>query len=205
VANACVGYGFVINGDGSLGLAGPRSGSWPYGSSGACAVGNANGLRVDTTTGNLWVEPPDIRTSSQLSFTGSSATSSTSWQDFGFASQNFTNADTCRPAILYGEALITWTVSTIPAGSGISIAADVYTTTPGSPGTQTLRYYQPNMTGVGTADINTLTIPFLITVAAGATQTVWMSAAHKLDSGTAGFSTPSLRWTAEVLTSRASW
>lgn len=205
MANACVGYGFVINGDGSLGLAGPRSGSWPYGSSGACAVGSANGLRVDTATGNLWVEPPDLRTGTQLALSGSSGTSSTSWADFGFASQTFTNADTCRTAILSGEALITWTVSTIPAGSGLSVAADVYTSTPGSPGSQTLRHYMPNPLAVGSADVDTLTMPFLITIPAGATQTVWMSAAHKLDAGTASFSTPSLRWTAEVLTSRASW
>lgn len=205
MANACVGPGFVINTDGSLGLAGPRAGTWPYGNTGTCSPANANGLRLDASTGKLWVEPPDLRIGSNPSVTASASTPSTSWQDFGFGSQTFTNTDPCRPTLLYGEVHFTWQLSSIPVGSGLSVAADIYFTTPPSPGSQTLRYYQPNMYTAAISDTGTLSLGFQVQVAAGASQQVWASAAYKLDAGTATFTPQSLKWAVEQLTYRASW
>lgn len=207
MTGVCVGLGFVVNPDASLGLNGPRSVAWPYGSSGSCAIASANGLRIDTVAGNLWAEPPDIHTYSSASATGSSGTITSSYTDAGVGSISINNPDPCRPALVIGELRVTVTASTVAAGSGLTVNGDVYPTSGVSPGSQPVRFYRPNQSTTGAQQVvGTVTLPWQATLTAGQTGAVFVgSFSFKTDSGTSPNPGVSSTWSYEIMTYRSSW
>jgi len=207
MSGVCVGPGFVVNPDGSLGLNGPRSVAWPYGSSGSCAIGSANGLRIDTAAGNLWAEPPDIHTYSSASATGSSGTITTSYTDAGVGSISLNNPDPCRSALVIGELRVTITASAVAAGSGLSVNGDVYPTTGVSPGSQPIRAYRPNQSTTGAQQaVVTVTLPWQATLTPGQVGAVFVgSFSFKVDSGSSANPGTSSSWSYEIMTYRSSW
>jgi hypothetical protein len=185
----CVGAGFVVNPDGSLGLNGPRSILWPYGTSGACTVANANGLRIDTATGNLWAEPPDIRTGASQNNTGSTVTLNTSTQSAGTAVWNLTNPDPCRPCLVVGSVAFTFTATAIPAGTTPKVRADLFTGSPPSiPALNTLtpRWAEQNNSASNQGYTQTITIPFQVQIAAGASLGIQLAVGCESSSASGG-------------------
>lgn len=173
----CVGPGFVVNPDGSLGLSGVRSGPWPY-AGGSCTPAAANGLRIDTTAGNLWAEPPDIRASSQQAFTqAGSFTLSATTTSPGTMVWNVANPDPCRPSLLVGSCAFTFTVSSAPGSSTPKVRADVYTGTPPAPpalSTLTPRWSE-QLGALPAGFTQSFDLPFQVSIPAGGTMGVQLA------------------------------
>jgi len=203
----CVGTGFVVNADGSLGLSGLRSGAWPYGPSGTCSLASINGLRLDATTGNLWVEPVDLRlpATADLSQSGS-LTLSTTPTALAAAVFNVTNPDPCRSALIVGECAFSCVVSNIATTTIPVVRAGIYTGNPPVPpaiASVPVRWSEQNNGSATNAYTITITLPFAVTVAAGATMGVQMQigASNSQNLGTLASGTWAYR--ATVMTQRA--
>lgn len=204
MTGVCVGLGFVVNPDGSLGLNGPRSLAWPY----SCAIGTANGLRVDTVAGNLWAEPPDLHTVATSSATNASYTATSSYSDAGIGSITLNNPDACRPTLVFGELRCTFPAPAVLPGNGLTINGDVYATTGPSPGSQPVRFYRavPSTASGGLQITQTITIPWQYTMTAGQTGQVMVgSFAVKTDGANVAIPSISYTWSYEYMTARASW
>lgn len=187
MAGTCVGPGFVVAPDGTLGLNGPRSGAWPYTGTG-CGIAAANGLRLDAATGNLWAEPPDFRTlvAGQNSASPASAITTTPTL-IAMGNLPVTNPDACRPTLITGSAAVTIYVN-LPGGAGpqnVVVQGGIFQGAP--PGTSTgqpITWYvqnQATLSGQAITPIETFTLPFSYTLAAGASVNItpgfWISAA----------------------------
>lgn len=205
MAGVCVGPGFVVNSDGSLGLNGPRSGTWPY-TGASCGIAQANGLRLDASAG-LWVEPPDLR--QPFSFPGSNSTSlslTTSPQSLNIGGTTFPNADVCRPALLSGAISVTFTVS-VQAGHTANVIGTTYLgSPPSSSGQPTLWSTQNN--GIVTATYtHTLTLPYSYSLTAGQTGAVLGAALWATADASSVASLNGISWSANgtAMTSRTTW
>lgn len=204
MTGVCVGPGFKVNPDASLGLNGPRAGVWPYTSSGPCSIASANGVRLDAAKG-LWAEPPDLRVPAAAS--GTNATPSgvtTSWQSMAVAAQTFTNPDPCRPAQLFGALEVTFTLQ-IPAGVTVTVNGGVYNTTPPAPASIPAVWSMSNPSAATISVTETVTLPYSFAVAAGATATIAGSFWYEGSSASGTFTSAAWNYAATGMTARTSW
>lgn len=204
MTGVCVGPGFKVNPDASLGLNGPRPGAWPYASSGPCSPANANGVRLDPTAG-LWAEPPDLR--GPATAAGSNAVPSgitTSWQSMGVTAQSFTNPDACRPVQLFGALEVTFTLQ-IPAGQTVTVNGAAYNTTPPAPAGIPTVWSRSNPSGATLTVTDTVTLPYSYAVAGGATAAVAGAFYYEGASAAGTFTSAAWSYAATYLTARSSW
>lgn len=175
MTGVCVGPGFVVNPDGSLGISGPRNVAWPYGTGSGCQISAINGLKLDQSAGKLWVEPSDLQnfasniqsTYPQTPYNVPSTATSVSPAPAAFT---VTNPDTCRPTVLTGNAVATLAFTGIAANATPSIYAGLYTGTP--PATATLRKQYTNGLSTTAAWTESVSLPLSYVIPAGGSVTV---------------------------------
>lgn len=205
MANTCVGLGFVVSTDGTLGLNGPRSGAFPYSGAG-CTPSAINGLRLDAATGNLWVEPPDV----QVRFSGSQLQSPTPYTvpttitavSPAVSPLNVTSTDTCRSSVACGSILVTVSFTTGTTSDVINVYGGAYTGTP--PGTGPARAtLVAGGAPVGTALTASFLAPFSAVILPGATATLTSLVQVSQTAGsTAKLTSWSVEYQGTVLTQR---